>query len=61
MASLDKSYREESNRCKEAGGAQDDLSKEEDDGKDIDEDEDDDRDDKASNAKLVAVATEERT
>ncbi len=30
MAAPDKSYREESNKCKEARGAQDDLSDEED-------------------------------
>jgi hypothetical protein len=54
-------YREESNKCKEAGGAQDDLSNEEDDDKDNDKDEDNNQDDEASNAKLVAVATEERT
>ncbi len=45
MASWDKSYREESNRCKEAGGAQDDLSDKEDNDKDINKDEDDDQDD----------------
>jgi hypothetical protein len=61
MALLNKLYREESNRCKEAGGAQDNLSDKEDGNKDIDEDKDDDRDDEASNAKLVAVAAEERT
>jgi hypothetical protein len=61
MALLDKSYREESNRCKEAGGAQDNLSNKEDDNKDINEDEDNNRDDKASNAKLVAIAAEEQT
>ncbi len=57
MALLDELYREESNRCKEAGGAQDDLSDEEDDDEDIDKNKDDDQDDKASNVKLVAVAT----
>ena len=61
MALLDELYREESNKCKEAGGAQDDLSNEEDDDKDNDKDEDNNQDDEASNAKLVAVATEERT
>jgi hypothetical protein len=61
MALSDKLYREESNRCKENGGAQDDLSNEEDNNKDINEDEDNNRNNKASNAKLVAVAAEERT
>jgi hypothetical protein len=54
-------YREESNKCKEAGWAQDDLSDDEDDNEDIKEDEDDDRDNKTSNAELVVAAAEERT
>jgi hypothetical protein len=61
MALSDELYREESNKCKEAGGAQDNLSNEEDNNKDIGEDKDDDRDNKASNAELVAVAAEEQT
>jgi hypothetical protein len=61
MALSDKLYREESNKCKEAGGAQDDLSDKEDDNEDIDKDEDNDRGDKASNAELVAAAAEEQT
>ncbi len=43
------------------GGAQNNLSDEEDNDEDINEDEVDDRDDKASNAKLVTVAAEKRT
>ncbi len=61
MALLDKLYREESNKCKEAGGAQDDLSDKEDNNKDINEDKDDNRDDEASNAEPVAAAAEEQT
>jgi hypothetical protein len=61
MASSDKLYREESNKCKEDGGAQDDLSNEKEDNEDINKDKDNDRDGEASNAKLVAVATEEWT
>jgi hypothetical protein len=61
IALLDKSYREESNRCKEAGGAQDNLSDEKEDNEDINEDKDNNRDNKASNAELVAVAAEEQT
>ncbi len=61
MALSDESYREESNRCKEAEGAQDDLFNEEDDDEDINRDKDNYRDNKASNAKLVAIATEEQT
>jgi hypothetical protein len=61
MTLSDESYREESNKCKEARGAQDNLSDKEDDDEDINEDEDDDQDDEVSNAKLVAVAAEERT
>jgi hypothetical protein len=41
MALLDKLYREESNKCKEAGGAQYNLSDEKDDNKDINKDKDD--------------------
>jgi hypothetical protein len=61
MALSDKLYREESNKCKEAGGAQDDLFDKEDNDKDINEDKDNHRDDKASVAKLIAVPAEERT
>ncbi len=61
MALLDESYREESNKCKEARGAQDDLSNEEDEDKDINKDKDNDQDNEASNTELVTVATEERT
>ena len=48
--------REESNKFKEAGGAQDDLSHEEDDDRDNAVDDDDDLDNMVSNATLVAVA-----
>jgi hypothetical protein len=61
MALSDELYREESNKCKEAGGAQDDLSNKEDNNEDIDEDKDDNRDDKASNTKFIAAAAEEQT
>jgi hypothetical protein len=61
MALSDGSYREESNKCKEAGGVQDNLSDKEDDNKDINEDKDDNRDNKASDTELVAVAAEEWT
>ena len=59
MALSDESYREESNRCKEAGGVQDNLSDEEEDNKDIDKEKDDDRDEEASNAELITASAEE--
>jgi hypothetical protein len=61
MALSDKSYREESNKCKEAGGAQDGLPDKVDDDKDIHENKDGDREDEASNAELVAATVEDRT
>ncbi len=59
MASSDELYREESNRCIEAGGVQDNLSDEEEDNKDIDEEKDDDQDEEASNAELITASAEE--
>jgi hypothetical protein len=59
MATSDESYREESNRCKEAGGVQDNLSDEEEDNKDIDKEKDDDRDEEASNAELITASAKE--
>ncbi len=54
-----KLYREESNKCKEARRAQDDLSNKKDDNKDINKDKDNDWDNKASKSELVATAAEE--
>jgi hypothetical protein len=61
MASSDESYREESNKCKEAGGVQDNLFNEEEDNKDIGKEKDDDWDKEASNAELITASAEERT
>ncbi len=56
MASSDESYREESNRCKEARKVQDNLSDEEEDNKDIDEEKNNDRDKEARNAELITAS-----
>ncbi len=53
--------REESNKFKEAGGVQDNLSYEDEDDKDNNGDDNDDLDDKVSDAALIAVAAEEWT